>query len=66
MPEDEALELRMEGGRVSHSWWMCVISHCYGVLGVYMDGIGGWYAYGIEPGWLFACREIPEHFLSAW
>ena len=56
----------MEGGRVSHSWWMCVICHGHGGLGVYMDGIGGWYAYGIEPGWLFACREIPEHFLSAW
>ena len=29
----EALELRQEGGRVSHSWCMRVVSHGYGGLG---------------------------------
>ena len=41
----EALELYVEGGRVSHSWCMCIIGHSY-------DG-------------LVACREIPEHILTA-
>ena len=29
----EVLELRVEGGQVSHSWCMCVVSHGYGGLG---------------------------------
>ena len=29
----EALELRMEGGRVSHIWCMCVVRYGYGWLG---------------------------------
>ena len=29
----EALEIRVEGGRVSHSWCMCVVGHGYGGLG---------------------------------
>ena len=28
-----ALLLYVEGGRVSHSWCMCVVSHGYGWLG---------------------------------
>ena len=35
----------MEGGRVSHSWCMVVVSHGYGGL----DGGGGWYACGTKP-----------------
>ena len=37
----ETLELRVEGGRVSHSWCMCVVSHGNGGLGGSMDGGGG-------------------------
>ena len=40
----------MEGGRVSHSWWMCVVSHCYGGFGVGRDDGDGWYACGTKPG----------------
>ena len=29
----EALELRLEGGQISHSWCMYVVSHGYGGLG---------------------------------
>ena len=29
----EALELYIEGGRVSHSWCMCVVDNGYGGLG---------------------------------
>ena len=42
----EALELPVEGGRVSHSWCMVVVSHGYGGLGGGRDGGGGWYACG--------------------
>ena len=38
----EALGLCVECGRVSHSWIMCVVGHCYGGLGRSMDGGGGW------------------------
>ena len=44
----EALELRLKGGRVSHSSCMCVVSHGYGRLGEGKDGGGGWYACGIK------------------
>ena len=37
----EALEMREEGGRVSHSWCMCVVSHGYGECGVGWDRGGG-------------------------
>ena len=42
-PEDdlEALELRVEGGRVSNRWGMCVVSHGYGGFGGGMDGCVG-------------------------
>ena len=30
----EALMLRVIGGQDSHSWWMCVVAHSYGGLGV--------------------------------
>ena len=36
----EALELCVEGGRVSHSWYMCVGSDSYGGLGGGRDGGG--------------------------
>ena len=58
----ETLELYTEGGRVSDSCSMCVVSHGYGGLSEGRDVRGGWYACGIEPGWLVACREMPEHF----
>ena len=38
----EALELSVEGGRVSHSWCMSVVSHRYDGLGADRDGDGGW------------------------
>ena len=37
----EALELYVEGERVSHSWCMCVVDHCNGMLGGDRDGGGG-------------------------
>ena len=36
----DALELCVEGIQVSHSWWMCVISHGYGGFGGDRDGDG--------------------------
>ena len=46
----EMLELHKEGGRVSHSWCMCVVSHGNGGG---MDVIGGWNACGSKQGmWL--------------
>ena len=47
----DALELRVNGGRVSHSWCMCVVSHGYGGLdgeeievvdGIHAEQIQGW------------------------
>ena len=46
----EALRLRVEGGRVSHSWCMGVDGDGCGELGGGMDGDGGWYACGRIPG----------------
>ena len=60
----EALELCVEGGRVSHSCCMCVVSHAYRGLDRGRDDGGEWYACGTKPGWLIACREMPEHFPS--
>ena len=37
----ETLELHVEGGRVSHSWCMCVVGHGCGGLGVGRGGGGG-------------------------
>ena len=45
----EALELYVEGGRVNHSWCMCVHDHGYDGLGEGKDGGGGWYACGTKP-----------------
>ena len=42
----EALELSVNGGRVSQSWCMCVVRHGYGVLGGGRDEGGGLYASG--------------------
>ena len=42
----EALELRLHGGRVSHSWCMCVVGHGYG----WFDGGDGWYTCVTKPG----------------
>ena len=38
----KSLELYVEGGRVSHSWCMCVVGHGNGGFGAEMDGGGGW------------------------
>ena len=61
----EALRLRVEGVRISHSWYMCVVSHSHGRLGGFKDGGGGWYACGTKPMGLVACLEMQEHFPSA-
>ena len=61
----DALELRMEGGRVSHSWYLCVVSHGNGGLGWGKNGGSGCYVCGTKPGGLVACREMTEHFPSA-
>ena len=61
----EALDLCVEGGRVSHSLCMCVVNHGYGGLGGGWDGSCGWYACGAKPRGLVACRKMPEHFPSA-
>ena len=46
----EALELRVEGGQVSHSRCMCIVSHGYG--GLSGGGGGGWCACCTKPrGW---------------
>ena len=36
----ETLELRMEGGRVSRSWCVCVVSHRNGGIGGGLNGGG--------------------------
>ena len=46
----EVLEVYVEGGRVSHSLCMCVVSRGYGGLGGGRDGGGGWYACGTTSG----------------
>ena len=50
-PEDDLRSARAacEGGLVSHSWCICVISHDYGGLGGGRDGCVGWYACGTKP-----------------
>ena len=40
----EALELYVEGGRLSHSWCVCVVGHGYGGLVAGREGGGGCYA----------------------
>ena len=46
----EALEVHVEGGRVSHSWCLCVISYGYGGFGGGRDGGGGWLHAGQSQG----------------
>ena len=46
----EAIDLRMEGERVSHSWYMGVVSHGDGGLIGGRDGGGAWHACGTKPG----------------
>ena len=50
----EALELRVEGGLISHSWCMCVVGHGCGGLGGGREVGGGWYACGTQPRGLVA------------
>ena len=59
----EVLELCVEGGRVSHSWCMCVVGHGYGEFGWGSDEGGRWYACVTMPV-LVACQEMLEHFSS--
>ena len=58
----DALDLYVDGGRVSHRRCMCV--HGHGFDGG-RDGGGGWYACGTKPGGLVSCREMAKHFPSA-
>ena len=59
----EALDLRVEGGRVSNSWCMDVVSHGYGGLG---QGWRWWTVFMQDKArGLVACREMPELFLLA-
>ena len=53
----EVLEFPVDGGRVTHSQCMCIISHS-------LDGDGGWYECGMKPGGLVACREMSDHLPS--
>ena len=58
----EALELRVLGGRVSHSWCMGAVCHGYGGwVGAEMDVVDGIHAGKMG---LFACQKMPEHFSS--
>ena len=52
----EVLDLRVERGRVSHSWCMGVASHGCGGLDEGRDGGGGSYACGTKPRGLVVCR----------
>ena len=40
----------MQGGRVNHSWCMCVVLNAHGGMGGNRDGDGGWYVCGTKPG----------------
>ena len=61
----ETQELCVEGGWVHQSWHIRVVCHSYGWFGGGRDGVAvGKYARQGQEG-LIACREMPEHFLSA-
>ena len=48
----EAQELYVEGLRVSHSWWICAVSHGHGGLGgVGMEVVDGLHAGQRLEGW---------------
>ena len=61
----EALELRVEGARVSNCWSMGVVTHGYGGLGGGRYLGGGLYACGTKRWRSVACWEMLEHFPSA-
>ena len=61
----EVLELCVKGGRVSHSWCMCVVSYGYGGFGGGWDGSGGEKYAGQSQEGSVACQEMPEYFQSA-
>ena len=53
----EALELRVEGVRVSHSWCMCVVSHGYGrLVGAGMEVVDGMHAGRSQGCWSHVVR----------
>ena len=56
-----ALELRVEGGRVSHSWRMCVGSNGFGglVVGAGMEVVDGIHCGQSKGGWSYVgkCRS---------
>ena len=57
----EALLLRVEGGRVSHSWGMCVVSHGYGGLGgAGVEAVDGMHVGQSQGGWSHVekCQSI--------
>ena len=55
----------MEGGRVSHSWCMCVVVIAMaGWMGAGMELVLGKHAGQIQV--VVVCREMPEHFQSVW
>ena len=55
----EALELYVEGGRVSNSWCMCVVMVMVGWVGSWMEVVDGPHA-GQSRGWSHdgRCRSI--------
>ena len=61
----ESPELRLEGGRVNHSWCIGVLSRSYVGVGRGRDGVAaGRHAVQSQEG-LVTCRRMPEHFPSA-
>ena len=55
----EELELRVQGGRISHRWCMCVVVAMVGLVGAGREVVDG-----MHEG-LVAWRGMPEHFPSA-
>ena len=56
----------MEGGRVSHSWCMCVVvMTIVGWMGTQMELVHD-ISMRDKARWLVVCREMPEHFQSEW
>ena len=52
----EAPEHRVKGGRVSHSWCMCEVSHGYAGFGVGRVEVDGMHA--DKARWLVACHSL--------
>ena len=60
----ETLQRRVEGGRVSHNWYMSVVSHGYGgKCGRGVEVVCGMHA-GHGQDWLVTCLAIAEHIPS--